>query len=98
MAMATAVLASHLRVGADSVRERVEAAVVGALQGVEVAEVPPGSSAEELLEQVALHAAMDFMFGELHPAFACKRLGRRSLYQASSDESGGLETETPRGS
>jgi hypothetical protein len=65
VAMSTAVLASYLQVGADSVRERVEAAVAGALQGVEVVEVPPGSSADEMLEQVALHAAMDFMFAEL---------------------------------
>lgn len=67
VAMATAVLASHLGVGADEVRERVEAAVAGSLLGVEVVEVPPGSSADEMLEQVALHAVMDFMFGELNP-------------------------------
>lgn len=67
VAMATTVLASHLGVGADSVRERVEAAVAGALQGVEVIVVPPGYSADEMLEQVALHAAMDFIFGELNP-------------------------------
>ncbi len=66
--MATAVLASHRGVGADVVRERVEAAVVGALQGIEVVEVPPGSLDEEMLEQVALHAAMDFLFGELSPS------------------------------
>jgi mannose/fructose-specific phosphotransferase system component IIA len=66
--MATAVLASHLGERADAVRERVEAAVAGALKGVQVVEVPPGSSADEMLEQVALHAAMDFMFGELNPA------------------------------
>lgn len=68
VAMATAVLASHLGGDADAVRERVAAAVAGALRGVEVVEVPAGSSAEEMLEQVALHAAMDFMFGELNPA------------------------------
>ncbi len=66
VAMATAVLASHLGGGADAVRERVDAAVAGALRGVEVVEIPAGWSADELLEQVALHAAMDFMFYELH--------------------------------
>lgn len=68
VAMATVVLASHKRVDATALRERVEAAVAGALQGVEVVEVPAGSSADEMLEQVALHAAMDFMFGELSGA------------------------------
>lgn len=67
VAMATAVLASHRGGDADAVRERVAAAVAGALRGVEVVEVPQGSSADEMLEQVALHAAMDFMFGELNP-------------------------------
>lgn len=51
-----------------ALRERVEDVVVGALDGVEVNEMPDGWSAEEALEQVALHAAMDMLFTELPPA------------------------------
>lgn len=70
------VLVSH-RVAAGEVmgvaeitalRERVEDVVVGALDGVEVGEMPEDWSAEEALEQVALHAAMDILFTEIPPA------------------------------
>lgn len=42
-------------------REQVEDAVDAALQGVDVGDMPPGWSAEEALEQVALRAAMEML-------------------------------------
>lgn len=76
VAVALDVLVSHRESGGQvldtaavtALRERVEDVVVGALDGVEVGEMPEGWSAEEALEQVALHAAMDMMFAELAPA------------------------------
>lgn len=73
VAVALDVLVSH-RVAAGTVmgpaevtvlREQVEDVVVAALDGVDVSEMPEGWSAEEALEQVALHAAMDMMFNQL---------------------------------
>lgn len=63
-------------------RERVEAAVAGSLLGAEVVEAPPGWSADEMLEQVALHAAMHFMFGELNPASKIRVQGNPKSSQA----------------
>ncbi len=75
VAVALDVLVSH-RVAAGTVmgpaevtalRKQVEDVVVAALDNVDVGEMPEGWSAEEALEQVALHAAMDMMFAELSP-------------------------------
>lgn len=76
VAVALDVLGSH-RVAAGEVvgiaevtalREQVEDGVMAALDAVEVGEMPEGWSADEALEQVALHAAMDMIFNELRPA------------------------------
>lgn len=78
VAVALDVLVSH-RVAAGEVvgiaevtalREQVEDGVVAALDAMEVSDMPEGWSAEEALEQVALHAAMDMMFNQLPPARA----------------------------
>lgn len=75
VAVALDVLISHRVVAGEAVgaaeatalREHVENVVVAALDGVQVGEMPDGWSAEEALEQVALHAAMDMLFAELSP-------------------------------
>jgi hypothetical protein len=76
VAVALDVLVSHLVAAGEvlgvaeitALRERVEDVVVGALDGVEFSEMPEDWSAEEALEQVALHAAMEMLFTELSPA------------------------------
>ena len=74
-AMGVAVLTSGLaqRIGPldiaqhTAARERVEDAVVDAMGRVEP-ELVQGWSVEDAREQAALHAVMEMLFSELHPA------------------------------